>query len=106
IARNAEAEHIEGNPVFNLAAPEELAVAKHLFNFGHTLEAVAEEYRPNYLCNYLYELATLLSRFYEQCPVLKSAGQIRIDRLALCTLAARVLKQGLTFLGIETTERM
>src|SRR3954471_11033731 len=30
-------------PTFALSAPEELAVAKHLFNFGHTLEAVAEE---------------------------------------------------------------
>lgn len=106
IARNAENESISGEPTFALTAPEELALAKHLFNFGHTLEAVAEEYRPNYLCNYLYELATLLSRFYEQCPVLKSTGQTRLDRLALCALAARVLKQGLTLLGIETTERM
>jgi arginyl-tRNA synthetase len=106
IARNAEAENISGAPTFNLTAPEELAVAKHLFNFGLVLEAVADEYRPNFLCNYLYELATLLSRFYENCPVLKSTGQTRIDRLALCALAARVLKQGLTILGIETTERM
>jgi arginyl-tRNA synthetase len=106
IARNAEAENIKGDPTFNLTAPEELAVAKHLFKFGHTLEAVAEEYRPNYLCNYLFELATLFSSFYENCPVLKSTGQTRVDRLALCSLAARVLKQGLSLLGIETTERM
>jgi arginyl-tRNA synthetase len=114
IARNAEevgrvaprAPNEAAEPTFQLAAPEELAVAKHLFNFGLVLEAVAEEYRPNYLCNYLYDLAGLLSRFYEQCPVLKSTGQTRIDRLALCELSARVLKQGLTLLGIETTERM
>jgi arginyl-tRNA synthetase len=106
IARNAASETISRQPTFNLTAPEELAVAKHLFNFGLVLEAVAEEYRPNYLCNYLYELATLLSRFYEQCPVLKSEGQTRADRLALCALSAKVLQQGLTLLGIETTERM
>jgi arginyl-tRNA synthetase len=106
IARKAEEEKIAGEPSFNLSAPEELAVAKHLFNFGLVLEAVADEYRPNYLCNYLYDLAGLLSRFYEQCPVLKSEGQTRLDRLALCSLSARVLKQGLTLLGIETTERM
>src|SRR5204862_382105 len=35
-----------------LNAPEELALAKHLLNFGITLEAVAEDYRPNFLCNY------------------------------------------------------
>lgn len=115
IARNAEeqvgrpaprAPQEATEPTFNLDAPEELAVAKHLFNFGLVLEAIAEEYRPNYLCNYLYELATLLSRFYEQCPVLKSTGQTRTDRLALCVLSARVLKEGLSLLGIETTERM
>jgi arginyl-tRNA synthetase len=106
IARNADVEKILGEPTFLLTAPEEQAVAKHLFNFGLVLEAVAEEYRPNYLCNYLYDLATLLSRFYEQCPVLKSTGQTRADRLALCALSAKVLKQGLTLLGIETTERM
>jgi len=37
----------------NLSAAEELALGKHLLNFGLVLEAVLEEYRPNYLCNYL-----------------------------------------------------
>ena len=55
-----------------LAAPEELALAKHLLNFGLTLEAVAEEFRPNFLCNYLYELAGHFMRFFENCPVLKA----------------------------------
>ncbi|MFO1498287.1 MAG: DALR anticodon-binding domain-containing protein [Verrucomicrobiota bacterium] len=40
-----------------MTAPQEIDLAKHLFNFGLVLEAVAEEARPNYLCNYLYELA-------------------------------------------------
>jgi len=94
------------HPSLQLAAPEELALAKHLLNFGLTLEAVAEDYRPNLLCNYLYELAGRYSSFYEHCPVLKSEGETRASRLALCDLAARVLKQGLECLGIETTEQM
>ena len=90
-----------------LAAPEELALAKHLLNFGITLEAVAEELRPNYLCNYLYELAGKFTSFYENCPVLKAADDAtRNSRLALCDLTARVLKQGLQTLGIETIEQM
>jgi len=90
-----------------LAAPEELALAKHLLNFGLTLEAVAEEERPNYLCNYLFELAGKFTGFYENCPVLKTedAGT-RNSRLALCDLTARVLKQGLETLGIATVEQM
>ena len=90
-----------------LVAPEELTLAKHLLNFGITLEAVAEELRPNYLCNYLFELAGKFTSFYENCPVLKAEdAATRDSRLALCDLTARVLKQGLETLGIETVEQM
>jgi arginyl-tRNA synthetase len=89
-----------------LEAPEELALARHLLNFGLVLEAAAVEYRPNFLCAYLYELAGHFARFYENCPVLKAEGAARQSRLALSDLTARVLKQGLDVLGIETTEQM
>jgi len=97
-------EHRTSN--IELKAPEELALARHLLNFGLTLEAVAEEYRPNFLCNYLFELAGKFTGFYENCPVLKSEGVTRASRLALCDLTARVLKLGLETLGIETVEQM
>ena len=89
-----------------LAAPEELALARHLLNFGLVLEAVADDYRPNFLCNYLYELAGHFTSFYENCPVLKSEAEQRASRLVLCELTARVLKEGLSVLGIETLEQM
>jgi arginyl-tRNA synthetase len=89
-----------------LTAPEELALARQLLNFGLVLEAVAEEYRPNFLCNYLYDLAGHFTRFYETCPVLKAEAPSRASRLVLCDLTARVLKQGLEVLGIETLEQM
>jgi len=101
---------VEGQPAaaqFQLAAPEELALARHLLNFGLTLEAVAEELRPNYLCNYLFELAGKFTSFYENCPVLKAETEATRDsRLALCDLTGRVLQQGLQTLGIETVEQM
>jgi arginyl-tRNA synthetase len=90
----------------HLDAPEELALARHLLNFGLVLEAVADDYRPNFLCNYLYELAGHFTSFYENCPVLKSEAEQRTSRLVLCDLTARVLKQGLEVLGIETLEQM
>jgi arginyl-tRNA synthetase len=86
--------------------PAELALARHLANFGLVLVSVTEEYRPNYLCNYLFELAGLFSGFYEACPVLKAEGSVRETRLGLCLLAARVLEQGLACLGIEVTAQM
>ena len=89
-----------------LNAPEELALAKHLLNFGLTLEAVTDDYRPNLLCNYLYELAGYFATFYEACPVLKAEGDDRAARLTLCDVTACVLKQGLDLLGIEVLEQM
>ena len=91
---------------FSLTSTDEQAVAKHLLKFGQVLELVTEEYRPNFLCAYLYELAGLLARFYESCPVLQSSGNERLTRLAICSVASRILKQGLNLLGIETTETM
>ena len=95
------------NSEIKLTANEELALAKHLLNFGLTLEAVVEELRPNFLCNYLYELAGKFTSFYENCPVLKAGDEAtRNSRLALCDLTARVLKEGLATLGIEVVEQM
>jgi arginyl-tRNA synthetase len=95
-----------GGVEFLLEAAEEMALARHLLNFGLALEGAAEDYRPNFVCAYLHELAGHFARFYENCPVLKAEGAVRLSRLALCDLTARVLKQGLELLGIETTEQM
>jgi arginyl-tRNA synthetase len=95
-----------GGGEFAVAAPEEAALARHLLNFGLALDAALEDYRPNFLCAYLYELAGHFARFYENCPVLKAEGTERATRLALCGLTARVLHQGLEVLGIETIEQM
>jgi arginyl-tRNA synthetase len=89
-----------------LTAEHELALARHLLNFGLVCEAVAEELRPNYLCNYLYELAGKFTGFYENCPVLKAPPEERASRLALCELTGQVLKQGLDLLGLEISSKM
>ena len=91
---------------FALGQAEELTLAKHLLRFGLVLEQVIDECRPNYLCNYIYELAGCFASFYENCPVLQAEGDIRAQRLALCNLTGQVLKTGLETLGLETTERM
>ena len=104
IFRKGEINEVKGE--IKLTEPAELALAKHLLNFSLVLEAVAEEYRPNFLCNYLYELAGHFTSFYEACPVLKAPPGVRESRLALADLTGRVLKQGLDVLGIETLEQM
>ena len=106
IFRKIDGETILKPKLFVLKEAEELTLAKHLLRFGLVLEQVLEESRPNFLCNYLYELAGVYASFYENCPVLQADGDVRTQRLALCDLTGKVLKTGLETLGLETTERM
>ncbi|MEQ9069445.1 MAG: arginine--tRNA ligase, partial [Gimesia chilikensis] len=91
----------------NLIEPTEIALAMKINRYSEILESVAAEARPNYLTNYLYELADLFSTFYDVCPVLKADDEIvRTSRLLLSDLTARVVQNGLSLLGIRTCERM
>ena len=89
-----------------LADPAELNLAKRLCQFAEIVPQVLNDFRPNILANYLFELANSFHTFYEACPVLKSEEPARSSRLALCDLTARVLKQGLGLLGIKVPEKM
>jgi arginyl-tRNA synthetase len=53
--KGGEAAATETPAEFVLTAPEELALARCLLNFGLVLESAAEDYRLNFLCSYLYE---------------------------------------------------
>jgi arginyl-tRNA synthetase len=89
-----------------LTDPAELNLAKGLCQFAEIVPQVLNDFRPNILANYLFELANSFHAFYEACPVLKSEEPVRSSRLALCDLTRRVLKQGLGLLGIKVPERM
>jgi arginyl-tRNA synthetase len=89
-----------------LGAPEEKTLALKLSQFAEVVPAVLNDFRPNLLANYLYELANAFHAFYEACPVLKSEEPARSSRLALCELSARVLGKGLDLLGIRVPEKM
>lgn len=89
-----------------LAEPAEQLLAKKLFQFGEVLPQVLDDYRPNQLANYLYELASTFHSFFEACPVLKAEAATRESRLLLCETTARVLQRGLSLLGIEAPDRM
>jgi arginyl-tRNA synthetase len=89
-----------------LTAPEEKNLATRLCQFGEVVPTVLNDFRPNILANYLYELANSFHAFYEACPVLKSEEPSRSSRLALCELTARVLAKGLDLLGIKVPEKM
>jgi arginyl-tRNA synthetase len=84
----------------------EVALAKKVCQFGEIVPQVLNDFRPNILTNYLFELANSFHSFYEACPVLKSDEPVRSSRLALCDLTGRVLQRGLNLLGIKAPEKM
>ena len=84
----------------------EINLAKRLCQFAEIVPQVLNDFRPNILANYLFELANSFHTFYEACPVLKSDEPARSSRLALCDLTGRVLYRGLDLLGIKVPEKM
>lgn len=89
-----------------LTEPLEKQLAAELLKFEDVLQSVADTAYPHYLAAYLYQTATLFSRFYEACPILKSEGATRNSRLQLAKLTGDTLKQGLDLLGIDVLDMM
>lgn len=92
--------------VSSLHEPAERTLLLKILQLPETIDMVARDCYPNLLCNYLYELAGEFMRFYESCPILKAGDELRDSRLALSSLAAETLQQGLDLLGIDTLEKM
>jgi arginyl-tRNA synthetase len=90
----------------SLTEAPELQLAKKLCQFAEIVPQVLNDFRPNILANYLFELANNFHAFYEACPVLKADEPARSSRLALCDLTGRVVQRGLYLLGIKVPERM
>jgi arginyl-tRNA synthetase len=91
---------------FVLHEAAEITLAKRLCQLAEMVPQVLNDFRPNILANYLFELANSFHAFYEGCPVLRSDEPVRSSRLALCDLTGRVLQRGLDLLGIKVPEKM
>lgn len=90
-----------------ISQPAERTLALQLLQFEDALEAATAEYFPNFLANYLYNLARQFATFFEQCSVLNADQEAtKRSRLAICFATGRVLKQGLQLLGIGVVPRM
>jgi arginyl-tRNA synthetase len=106
IIRRSEAARPVAHPELPLA-PAERALGLLLDEFGEALASTVETYEPHKLAAYLFSVASAFATFYEQCPVLKADSAAEVEnRLFLCDLTARTLRQGLTLLGIHTPERL
>jgi arginyl-tRNA synthetase len=107
IFRRAGISEAEPLGPIQVSEPAERELARRLLDFGAVVTQAAETAEPHRLCSYLFEVASLFTSFYEQCPVLKADDEdTRNSRLALCAAALRVLVAGLGLLGVPIPERM
>jgi arginyl-tRNA synthetase len=97
---------IEGS--IELSSDIEHKLALMLLNFEDILNKATIDATPHAITGYLYELATIFMKFYEQSPILKEdiPYNIKMSRLMLSTITARTIKQGLMILGIEVIDRL
>jgi arginyl-tRNA synthetase len=104
--RNPKSEINFKSEILNLKS-EELSVLRKLLKFPEVVTQVSEDYLPNLLCNYLFELSQTFNAFYQEVPVLQEENDdLRSFRLQLVTATAQVIKNGLYLLGIEAPEEM
>ncbi|MFJ9250750.1 arginine--tRNA ligase [Streptomyces sp. NPDC101776] len=107
ILRKAGEARPTAHPELELA-PAERALGLHLDQFSEVVAEAAKEYAPHKLTAYLYQLASTLTTFYDQCHVLSpdNAPEVVENRLFLVDLTARTLQRGMALLGIRTPERL
>jgi arginyl-tRNA synthetase len=87
--------------------PLEQELLHDLVKFPEVVAQAAQTYKPNLICNYLFELSRIFSSFYQEVPVLSATKEdLRVSRLKLVKAFAQVIKNGLHLLGITTFEKM
>jgi arginyl-tRNA synthetase len=83
---------------------DERTLTRKISEYPEVVERAVTELMPHHICTYLYELAQTFNRFYEHNRVI--GDEREAARLALITLYADVLKDGLDLLGIVAPERL
>lgn len=89
-----------------ISSDAEKALALHLLQYPNAVARAGELCKPSVLADYLYQLSQLYSSFYQSSPVLKAEPAVRDARIRLCDAVSKVLRGGLTLLGIPTPERI
>jgi arginyl-tRNA synthetase len=108
ILRKAGANYKEWNDkaALMLVKEEETALIKTLALLPEKIIASADNYRPSILARYLIDVARDFNRFYHNCPVLGSEGDLQHGRLLLINATRQVIANGLALLGIVAPEEM
>jgi arginyl-tRNA synthetase len=96
----------ENSPTDCLNLPQEINLIKLQRMFPKIIETAALKFEPQILSDYLYDIATAFHTFYHDCRIIGSPEPILSARYKLARVTQRILKNGLTILGVDAPERM
>lgn len=92
--------------VIQVETEEEKILLRKLNQYSAIVHDSAQNFAPNIIANYLFDLAQSFNLFYQKHQILKADEDTKQLRLALTQATATVLKNGLDLLGIETVEKI
>lgn len=84
----------------------EWQIISTILRFPSVTAQIEQTYNFGFLCNYLFELCKLFSRWYTECSFKNAEPAVKTARLALASIVAENIKIGLDILGIESPEKM
>ena len=102
----------KNNTTVSLDHEKELKLAKLLLRFSEVIVKTADDLFLHTLCEFMYEVATAFSEFYDNCYCVekdKKTGEIvkiNMGRMVLCEVTAKVLAQCFDILGITPVQKM
>jgi len=98
--------HVGDADTSRLVEAEELSLIRRIALFPEIVEASAVELEPHRLVFYLMELAGEFHRYYNRNRILVDDRELARARLMLAANVQRVVRIGLTVLGIAAPETM
>lgn len=79
----------------------------NMLTYPEVLQEAMQKYDPSVIANYCFNLAKSFHRFYHEHRILNAeSDDVKNLRLVICSSIAKVLKQGMSLLGIEMPEYM
>ena len=86
---------------------KEVELIQKMSEYGAAVEQAGKDYSPSGIANYCFELTKVFNQFYHDYSILNEPDeQKRAVRLVLARNVAKIIKNGMSLLGIEVPERM
>ena len=86
---------------------KEIALIQKMNDYGAVVAQAGKDYSPSGIANYCYELTKEFNQFYHDYSILREEdGNKKLMRLVIARNVAKVIKNGMSLLGIEVPERM